>query len=79
MTQERVPTRVRVSMSVWVLPTFYRSAAKQLGMCRFPVGKLLLVYLCLLYKAEGGGGGALHHHHENMGDNSTSTGRAVLL
>lgn len=36
-----------------------------------PVEKLLLDYLCLLYKAEGGGGWrdrAPHHPHEDMGD-----------
>lgn len=51
------PTTVRVAVSVWVLTTFHRSAANQLGMCRSPVGKLLLLYLWLLYKAEVGGGG----------------------
>lgn len=57
VTQEQVPTRVRVAMSACVLPMFYRPAAKQLGMCRSPVGKLLLVCLCLPYEAEGGGDG----------------------
>lgn len=37
-------------------PTFYRSAAKQLSMCRSPVGKLHLDYPYLFYKAVGGGG-----------------------